>query len=70
MDRIVMEMDDDHVVIDASDIILPPFNLTFSEVYINKNSVADMSLDQKLDRSSSEFLYWSRWPSFANFTAK
>ena len=60
MDRIVMEMDDDHVVIDASDIILPPFTLSFSEVYINKNSVSDFSLDQKLDRSSSEFLYRSR----------
>ena len=45
MDRIVMEMDDDHVVIDASDIILPPFTLSFSEVYINKNSVSDFSLD-------------------------
>ena len=70
MDRIVMEMDDDHVVIDASDIILPPFTLSFSEVYINKNSVSDFSLDQKLDRSSSEFLYRSRWPSFANFTPR
>lgn len=63
-------MDDDHVVIDASDIILPPFNITFSDVFINKNSMADVSLDHKLDRSSSEFLYRSRRPSFANFTGK
>ena len=39
MDKIVMEMDDDHVVISAADIILLPFMINFNEVYITKNSI-------------------------------
>lgn len=39
MDRVIMEMDDDHVVIDASDIVLHAFTENFNDNFIAKNSI-------------------------------
>lgn len=37
-DKVVLEMDEDHIVIQAQDIILNPFMMNFHEVFINRNS--------------------------------
>jgi len=40
-DKVVLEMDADHVIINASDIILNPFMSSFHEVYTNWQSIAE-----------------------------
>jgi len=40
-DKIAQEMDEDHVIINASDIILNPFMTNFHEVFINRSSLSE-----------------------------
>jgi len=51
MDKIVMEMDDDHVTINASDIVMQPFSAIFNEIYVSKKSMNDPNFNESvLDR--------------------
>lgn len=48
-DKVVLEMDEDHVIINASDIILNPFMTNFHEVFINRSSLSESLKHNEFD---------------------
>jgi hypothetical protein len=47
MDKVVLNMNEDHVTIDASDIVLKPFQGNYNESHIRRGSIVSNIIEEK-----------------------